>query len=360
MPTIGARRRTSLRLRALLAVLLVLGLSGLQSAPAGASSLPCDGPNPHPSKAKPHKPDNGYTRTAADQNTAITPDEAIARGRDWIDAHLTYCQSGTYPDRHGTLYRTDCSGFVTMTWQSDPPGYTAWTSMYAIAKPIPWSDLRPGDAVHNSGHIELVEEVTPTTVKTLGFGHSPPEEEVYSWAALTMTYDEAIRYNKMQVVSDDMVVDWLRDHVQRPIAHAQPSARTYVGLDTIFWADDQPYDKVVTLPQASSVKVRIHAEPATFDWDFGDDQPDSTLTTHDGGRPYPDQTIVHRYETRSPDGAPLRPTVDVHWGSIWWEIVGQGPRHDVAGGFTLTRPGDPLVISELHTLLGGWSSPLTP
>ncbi|WP_026256944.1 hypothetical protein [Actinopolymorpha alba] len=337
----------------LLGLLLVGAAVPVPARPAQAVGLPCDGPNRNPPAATPHKPDNGYNRTAADRNKPITPDEAIARGRDWIDARLNYCQSGGYPDRHGTHYRTDCSGFVTMAWHSDPPGYTAWTSMYAIAHPISWSELQPGDAVHNSGHIELVEKVTPTEVRTLGFGHTPPEEEVYSWPALMMAYDEPIRYNKMQVVSDQMVLDWLKTHVQRPVANIQPTnGRTLVNLDTIFWADDAPYHQVVTLPQAPTVQVEIWASPTKFEWDFGDGRPNSKRTTPDGGKPYPNQTITHKYVSTTPPDQPLKPKVDVTWGDIHWQIVGQGPRHDVNTTFTLNGQGRPLRALELRDLLG--------
>ncbi|MGW5363554.1 hypothetical protein [Actinopolymorpha pittospori] len=337
---------------ALVTVLTVGASIRTAAPPAQAASLPCDGPNPSPPAATPHKPDNGYSRTAADQNTPITPDEALARGRDWIDAGLNYCQSGGYPDRHGTTYRTDCSGFVTMAWQSDPPGYTAWTSMYAIADPIGWGELQPGDAVHNSGHIELVETVSPSQVTTLGFGHTPPEREVYSWASLMLAYDEPIRYKKMQIVSDQMVLDWLRTHVQKPVAHIQPdNGRSLVNLDTIFWADDTPFHQTVTLPEAPTVQVEIWATPTEFRWDFGDRRPDSKRTTTDGGAPYPNDTITHTYAATSPKGQPFRPKVDVTWGHIQWQIVGQNQRQDVATTFTLNGAGTPLTVLELRDVL---------
>lgn len=56
----------------------------------------------------------------------------------------------TYPGPGGTLYRTDCSGFVSMALHSSPPGRST-VSLPQIGDPIAWDDLQPGDFVGTLG-----------------------------------------------------------------------------------------------------------------------------------------------------------------------------------------------------------------
>ena len=48
----------------------------------------------------------------------ISRSEVIARANYWLSkAHeIEYSQYATYPDQDGREYRTDCSGYVSMTW----------------------------------------------------------------------------------------------------------------------------------------------------------------------------------------------------------------------------------------------------
>src|SRR5690348_11731864 len=48
----------------------------------------------------------------------ITGMQVILRAQDWVQKNPTYSQSAYIagPDADGKTYRTDCSGYVSMTW----------------------------------------------------------------------------------------------------------------------------------------------------------------------------------------------------------------------------------------------------
>eukprot|EP01113_Clastostelium_recurvatum_P042102 TRINITY_DN678_c0_g2_i4.p1 TRINITY_DN678_c0_g2~~TRINITY_DN678_c0_g2_i4.p1 ORF type:complete len:159 (-),score=33.73 TRINITY_DN678_c0_g2_i4:80-556(-) len=79
---------------------------------------------------------------------AICRSEVIARAKTWVAAHVPYSQTNTYQG-----YRTDCSGYVSMTWEEAKPGYT--TSEFlpdGVAHSITKADLLPGDIMLAPGH----------------------------------------------------------------------------------------------------------------------------------------------------------------------------------------------------------------
>ncbi|KAK3987516.1 hypothetical protein QBC44DRAFT_331316 [Cladorrhinum sp. PSN332] len=80
----------------------------------------------------------------------ISRSEILARGAYWISQKVPYSMTATYPDRHGRLYRTDCSGFVSMALHAASPGYNT-VSLPEVAEPISWDQLRPGDFVGTLG-----------------------------------------------------------------------------------------------------------------------------------------------------------------------------------------------------------------
>jgi hypothetical protein len=67
----------------------------------------------------------------------------IDRGLQWVDDHIMYSQTELHDG-----WRRDCSGFVSMAWNLFhlKPGLVTST-FYERSRPIPWSDLTPGDAL---------------------------------------------------------------------------------------------------------------------------------------------------------------------------------------------------------------------
>ena len=95
----GGQRRTWSRAR--LGWRLALGVAA--AAAATSVLLPLKAPAAHA--------DTVYGQT-------ITRSEVIARAQYWYDerADIPYSMSGTFADPQGDLYRTDCSGYVSMAW----------------------------------------------------------------------------------------------------------------------------------------------------------------------------------------------------------------------------------------------------
>ncbi|HEY6462651.1 MAG TPA: hypothetical protein VIY73_20925, partial [Polyangiaceae bacterium] len=128
----------------------------------------------------------------ATTSEAITSNDAISRGMQWVNAKLLYCQSANgQPDGDTSCsstcnresnpqwdpYRSDCSGFISWAWGLPAPGRV--TSEFApfdttVSTAIQASDLQPGDACNKNavGHIVLFEYwVTPG--KTAMFMEEP-------------------------------------------------------------------------------------------------------------------------------------------------------------------------------------------
>jgi hypothetical protein len=293
-----------------------------------------------------------YSRTAADQNTTITPEEAFHRAEYWISLGLTYSQTGGHVDLNGTSYRTDCSGFVSMAWHTDNPGFTTMT-LDAIGRRIPLEDVQPGDAVNSDGHVALATSTfSPGRgVEVMTFGSTPPVHDTYSEMYLRLNGYYGLRYHKMQVVTDEMVLDELEQRVQRPNVTIQPpNGQTLVNFDTIFYADDTPYHEVIPI---GSVQVEVWATPSPFHWHFGDD---AELETPDGGEPYPHQTVTHKYA----NAGAFRPSVDVTWGGIRWQIVDDLEMHFVNETFTLQGAPVDLATIESKSFLGDPGVPAGP
>ena len=81
---------------------------------------------------------------------AITRAQVLTRGQTWIDHPIPYGQASYYGG-----YRTDCSGYVSMCWETSTPGYVTLT-MHNISDPISASQLRPGDVLLKAGsHVRL-------------------------------------------------------------------------------------------------------------------------------------------------------------------------------------------------------------
>jgi hypothetical protein len=81
--------------------------------------------------------------------SAITRNSVLSRAQSWVDSPVRYSQR----KRH-LGYRTDCSGYVSMCWQTK----TSWStkSFSGVTRRIAVSQLKPGDALLKKGyHIRL-------------------------------------------------------------------------------------------------------------------------------------------------------------------------------------------------------------
>jgi hypothetical protein len=114
----------------------------------------------------------------AAQMQATPGEHSVERGALWVAAKVPYCQAANHQRDYDSAcaatctrpdvpdwdpYRSDCSGFVSWSWDLPAPGRV--TSDFApfktdLTHSITASELRAGDAVNNSDHIMLFVEWT--------------------------------------------------------------------------------------------------------------------------------------------------------------------------------------------------------
>ena len=77
----------------------------------------------------------------------VSPQDILRRAASWVDTAVPYSQEAQAPDGHGTSYRADCSGFISMAWGLRRSLTTQTLPMVATAlgKVGDYTALRPGD-----------------------------------------------------------------------------------------------------------------------------------------------------------------------------------------------------------------------
>jgi hypothetical protein len=94
---------------------------------------------------------------AASYGGSISRTEVISRAKNWWDRKVPYSQTAYAWDvNHGKQYRTDCSGFVSMTWKLTSSRTTS--TLDEVATRIAWGSLKPGDMILRNGHVKLFEK----------------------------------------------------------------------------------------------------------------------------------------------------------------------------------------------------------
>lgn len=347
----------------LLSACLTTGV--ITAAPAYA--LPCEGHNNIPgSVPASNSPD---TRNGGMVGKPITPDEALARAVDWEQANPTYCQEDPYPDRYGKMYRADCSGFVSMAWQIAEPRTTATLIDPAISHRIDISDVQPGDALINDHHTELVWAVEGGMIETIGFGSTPVDHwgPVPMWVADGL-YD-AYRYNNMQVITDEIVRQLIRENLPQQTLRVEPGGRSIVNWETMFSVNpdgdtdaDNTWEATVPVVidgrRVGNLSVNLRATATKFHWNFAspdrEGEPDTTPAETD--TPYPGvpfqqegPKVIHKYM----NAATFHPNVESTWTDFQYQVVGQEDEgwHNVDGEYVNEGPEATLTIRSLSSVL---------
>ena len=105
----------------------------------------------------------GYFQSTLSPPEAISRATILERALVWLKSRIRYSQLRSHSEPSiddGLGYRTDCSGFVGMSWKILSFS-TSWARSQLKAKSttifsgIPCKDLLPGDAMVNGGHIVL-------------------------------------------------------------------------------------------------------------------------------------------------------------------------------------------------------------
>ncbi|MFK0192821.1 hypothetical protein [Kitasatospora sp. NPDC090308] len=83
----------------------------------------------------------------------ITRSEVLARAKSWVDQAVPYSQVSYHTDGSGTLYRQDCSGFVSMAWHINTSGtnsgFTTNSAVNYSTRLAGLDSLKPGDTLNN-------------------------------------------------------------------------------------------------------------------------------------------------------------------------------------------------------------------
>jgi len=89
-------------------------------------------------------------QSSLSKRACISRADVIARAKVWVANKVPYNQDATYQG-----YREDCSGYVSMAWDSSQPGHTTQT-MHEIASPITKDELQDGDCLlYAAEHVVL-------------------------------------------------------------------------------------------------------------------------------------------------------------------------------------------------------------
>lgn len=100
----------------------------------------------------------------------------------------------------------------------------------------------------------------------------------------------------------------------------QPGEETLVNIETIFYAEPQPFERSITL---LGFDIDLVAEPARYTWVHDDG---TVSTTSRPGKPYPAMDVTHRYREPADD---VHPRVDVTYRVRYrvdggaWQTIGQ-------------------------------------
>lgn len=122
----------------------------------------------------------------------------------------------------------------------------------------------------------------------------------------------------------------------------QPSATTLVNLDTIFYAQPQPFNKSVNLLDYA---IDLTATPINFIWRHGDG---TSHTTQTAGAPYPSTAVTYRYKKPAKS---LHPSVDVTY-QVRYRIDG-GAWQTLAQTLRASGPASNLQVKEAAAVLAG-------
>ncbi|MFD0783982.1 FG-GAP repeat domain-containing protein [Micromonospora azadirachtae] len=136
MASINMSRRVT---TAALGLALALGAGALSGVTATVASSPT------------------LAQAASSVGGEITRAEVLDRAQLWVDKGYTYDQGASAPDSDGKLYRKDCSGLVSMAWHlgSSPNTDSYLAGAVDTTTLASLHDLKPGDAMVRSGHMEL-------------------------------------------------------------------------------------------------------------------------------------------------------------------------------------------------------------
>jgi hypothetical protein len=123
----------------------------------------------------------------------------------------------------------------------------------------------------------------------------------------------------------------------------QPAGDSVVNLPTVFYADT-PKQLTFTLTAVGRT-VTLTATPQAWHWHWGDDGTQDGLS-HEPGRPYPHETVTHRY--RTPESVHTWVTVD--WVATY-RIAGVDRTFSITDPVAVRSRPVPVTVREARSQL---------
>ena len=92
---------------------------------------------------------DGSNKAPDNAGNPLTRAECLMNAKPWMDKKMLYSQQ-----QYDSGYRTDCSGFVSRSWNLKTSMTT--TSLSSVGRQIEYNDLKPCDALLKRGsHVRL-------------------------------------------------------------------------------------------------------------------------------------------------------------------------------------------------------------
>ncbi|MEN0128304.1 MAG: hypothetical protein AAGC49_02600 [Brevundimonas sp.] len=162
-----------------------------------------------------------------------------------------------------------------------------------------------------------------------------PQDEWSAW-------DLASLYSCPEEIFALTIEDFQRLKLAEPALTVQPDRGwVLVNKETIVYTDRAKQDlRTAVLGQ----DIDVEAEPASWTWTWGDGSKPTTTT--EAGKPYPHETVWHKYEQLG--------TAKISLTATWkgrWRLAGHTTWHDVLGTAETTATSNPFEIRELRTTL---------
>ncbi|QPL05097.1 zinc transporter [Actinomyces respiraculi] len=120
-----------------------------------------------------------------------------------------------------------------------------------------------------------------------------------------------------------------------------PGDQVIVTMDLIVYTNPSPRTLTTTI---AGTTVTVVATPISYTWSWGDG---TSTTTTDPGRPYPHQSVVHRYHKRETD---VVVSLTTTWAATY-TIDGQSTTRPVTGTITTTETSTPFTLIRLTSIL---------
>jgi hypothetical protein len=181
----------------------------------------------------------------------------------------------------------------------------------------------------DDGSIQMYVWFQTTDGQTLGSGSSCPQD---------------VPADALPEVTPGLVLAALRriDLPASELVVQPPGGRTLVNFETNFYTENGELTRVVNL---LGQRVELQIWPSSYGWRFGDG---ATRQTTEGGSPYPDLEITHRYLSKGR----VAPSVDTTYAAEF--RVNGGPWREVAGTVTIPGAAQSLRVVTARPVLVGY------